>query len=108
VRQLKNVMERCQALVRSPIITAHDLELHTTAISTSAVHAEPTDLTDAVAGLERRMIEAALAESGGNRAEAARHLGINRQLLYTKMKRYGLSEAEASEIPTRDVGNDDA
>ncbi|RUP10756.1 sigma-54 dependent transcriptional regulator [Hyphomicrobium sp.] len=108
VRQLKNVMERCQALVRSPIIAAHDLELHTTAISTSAVHAEPTDLTDAVAGLERRMIEAALAESGGNRAEAARHLGINRQLLYTKMKRYGLSEAEASEIPTRDVGNDDA
>ena len=33
----------------------------------------------------------ALAESGGNRAQAAERLGIRRQLLYQKLERYGLS-----------------
>lgn len=107
VRQLKNVIERCLALVRSTVIAADDIELPATSVSTSAQHAELTDLTDAVAGLEKRMIEAALEGAGGNRAEAARRLGINRQLLYTKMKRYGLSDAETSELPTPDVGSDD-
>ena len=36
------------------------------------------------------MIRRALAACGGNRAEAARRLGIHRQLLYEKMRRYGL------------------
>jgi DNA-binding NtrC family response regulator len=107
-RQLKNVMERCQALVRSTVIAADDIELPAVSASTTAYDAAPTDLTDAVAGLEKRMIEAALNDAGGNRAEAARRLGINRQLLYTKMKRYGLSEVETSELPTPDVGSDDA
>jgi two-component system NtrC family response regulator len=107
VRQLKNVMERCQALVRSTIISADDLDLPTAPASMPATNPEPTDLSDAVAGLEKRMIETALADVDGNRAEAARRLGINRQLLYTKMKRYGIGGAEASDIPTQDVGNVD-
>ena len=37
------------------------------------------------------MLRRALAESGGNRTEAARLLGIHRQLLYEKLRRYGLS-----------------
>ncbi|MFO1071943.1 MAG: helix-turn-helix domain-containing protein [Geminicoccaceae bacterium] len=36
------------------------------------------------------MIAEALRQAGGNRAEAARRLGIHRQLLYTKARRYGL------------------
>ena len=43
-----------------------------------------------VAKLEAAMIREALAACGGNRAEAARRLNINRQLLYAKMQRYGL------------------
>jgi DNA-binding NtrC family response regulator len=39
-----------------------------------------------------------------NRAEAARLLGIHRQLLYVKMKRYGL---DASEERTEGVGEPD-
>jgi two-component system NtrC family response regulator len=31
-----------------------------------------------------------LAQTQGNRAEAARRLGIHRQLLYKKMAQYGL------------------
>lgn len=36
------------------------------------------------------MIQDALAHSSGNRAEAARRLGIHRQLLYRKLDEYGL------------------
>jgi DNA-binding NtrC family response regulator len=50
------------------------------------------------------LIRRALARSAGNRAEAARMLGIHRQLLYAKMKRYGL---EASEDRTQGVGEAD-
>jgi two-component system NtrC family response regulator len=36
------------------------------------------------------MIRAALAASGGNRAEAARRLGVDRSTLWRRMKRYGI------------------
>ncbi len=75
VRQLKNVMERCSALVRGPVIDARDLELLVAGVS-SGTDAQPAELSEAVAGLEKRMIEEALAVASGNRAEAARRLGI--------------------------------
>jgi len=40
--------------------------------------------------LERELIQGALARAQGNKAEAARLLGINRQLLYTKLKELGI------------------
>src|SRR5215470_9083420 len=43
---------------------------------------------------EKLLIGRALARSSGNRTEAARLLGIHRQLLYTKLKRYGLDVPE--------------
>ena len=36
------------------------------------------------------MIRRALAQAGGNRTEAARRLNIHRQLLYEKLKKYGI------------------
>jgi DNA-binding NtrC family response regulator len=48
------------------------------------------DLNVAVESLERTMIERALDACAGNRAEAARRLGIHRQLLYKKLKQFGL------------------
>ncbi|KTT06834.1 ATPase AAA, partial [Pseudomonas oryzihabitans] len=51
-------------------------------------------LAEATARLERLLIERALQRSGGNRAEAARRLGIHRQLLYTKLSRLGLGVGE--------------
>jgi two-component system NtrC family response regulator len=48
------------------------------------------DLPGAIIRLETEMIRRALAVCGGNRTEAARRLNIHRQLLYEKMRRYGL------------------
>lgn len=46
---------------------------------------------EAVAALERELIRRALKAANGNRAEAARRLGINRRLLYSKLEEHKLS-----------------
>jgi DNA-binding NtrC family response regulator len=51
------------------------------------------------------LIRRALQRTAGNRAEAARMLNIHRQLLYTKIRRYGL---DLSEDRTNGVGSPDA
>jgi len=48
--------------------------------------------------IERLSIEAALTMTGDNRASAAEMLGVSRQSLYVKMRRYGLLEAETIEL----------
>ena len=56
-------------------------------------------MRDAVAALEKHMIERALEKSGGNRAETARLLGIARPHLYTKLDEHGLGDPKR---PKRD------
>lgn len=92
VRELKNVLERASVLTPGREIDADDLDL-----SGSPGHPPPVDflagtLAEAVARLEEAMIRKALREATGNRAAAARQLGIHRQLLYSKLKQYGIEE----------------
>lgn len=47
--------------------------------------------------IERLAIEAALELSGDNRASAAEMLGLSRQSLYVKLRRYGLGDLAAPE-----------
>jgi DNA-binding NtrC family response regulator len=113
VREIRNVIERANVLVRGHVIDADDLDLSQTqrpdgdSISVPAQWLN-TDLPTAVAKLERAMIVHALATCGGNRAEAARRLNINRQLLYAKMQRYRVVGETASEDPTQAVEKPDA
>jgi DNA-binding NtrC family response regulator len=91
VRELRNLMERCRVLVAGRLIDAADLSTMLESPAPVAIDEDtPLQLNDAVARLERSMIADALAKSGGNRAEAARRLGIRRQLLYRKLVDYGL------------------
>ncbi|MFN5806557.1 MAG: transcriptional regulator PpsR [Burkholderiales bacterium] len=50
--------------------------------------------------IERLCIEAALEMTKDNRASAAEMLGLSRQSLYTKLRRYGLAEYENNQDPT--------
>ena len=43
----------------------------------------------------RENIQAALAMTGDNRASAAQLLGLSRQSLYVKLRRFGIAELEA-------------
>jgi hypothetical protein len=52
---------------------------------------ESTDL------IEKLCIEAALDLTGDNRASAAEVLGLSRQSLYAKLRRYGLGDLDPAE-----------
>jgi DNA-binding NtrC family response regulator len=93
VRELKNAMERVAALARGPLATDDDLAFLTAPqIEASDLPGALLDLPlpEAIEHLERASIERALRLAAGNRAEAARRLGISRQSLYTKMAAYKL------------------
>ena len=104
VRELRNVLERACIMTRADVIGPDDIDTSANEIPTD-IAASDADLPAAVAQLEKTMIVRALDACAGNRTEAARRLNINRQLLYTKMQRYGL--VEVSEKLTDGVGKDD-
>jgi two-component system NtrC family response regulator len=106
-RELKNAMERATVLVRGETIDSNDLEFFQGPQTGSAEAAfwPEDDLPTALARLEEMLIRRALQRTGGNRARAARMLNVHRQLLYTKMKRYGL---DLSEDRTSSVADPDA
>jgi two-component system NtrC family response regulator len=91
VRELRNAMERVAVLARHSVLSAEDFSF---LAAPSGAPAAPDwlegDLPTAVARLEEAMLRRALLAAAGNRADAARRLGIHRQLLYEKMRRYGI------------------
>jgi len=101
VRELRNAMERAAALSRHKVISAADLAFLHAMTAAPDVDWLAGDLPTALARLEAAMIARALAATGGNRAEAARRLGIHRQLLYQKLDR------QASAERTEGVGKPD-
>jgi len=94
VRELEHCLERALVLSRGGPITAEYLRLTAESAPADPFDAVPLEegLHAAVSRLERRMIERALLEAGGNRSRAAELLKINRRLLYDKMRGFGLAE----------------
>ncbi len=88
VRELEHVIGRACMLTDSPTIDVEDLPdnlVHATARTDSNAQG-----TSALEEQERRLVDEALRASGGNQSEAARRLGIGRDALRYKMKRYEL------------------
>ena len=91
IRELQNAIERAFALSAADTITLADLPpLRDDAVPASMVAADAA-AARTLREEEERVIAAALRESGGNKDEAARLLGIDRQRLYRKIKKYGLA-----------------
>src|SRR5258706_235824 len=90
VRELQNAIERAFALSASDVITEAELP----PVVAGRPSRFPLERTDGslptLAEAEARLVAAALAESAGNKNEAARRLGIDRQRLYRKVTKYGL------------------
>jgi DNA-binding NtrC family response regulator len=109
IRELKNAIERVAILSRGDTIAASDFDFLATEPSAhlAALEFAQGDLSTATARLERHMITRALQETGGNRSEAARRLGIHRQLLYAKVQKYGIEIGEPSEDQTGSVAKPD-
>lgn len=88
VRELEHTLERALVLSRGGPITAEHVTKTELAGETDPFGELALDVGfhEWVGRLERRLIQRALEESDGNRAGAARRLGISRRLLYDKIK----------------------
>ncbi len=94
VRELENEIQRIVAITPRRVITPRDLSPRILEASPSEVsRGGPRNLPDAVEDLERTLIREALAASGNNQVRAAEMLGISRQGLINKIKRYDITTA---------------
>lgn len=88
VRELKNVLERAAILAPDgQTLTPDDLPPEFQHLPTADVGNENDK---SLRGLEKRQIRLILLETGGNKMEAARQLGIGVKTLYRKIQEYGL------------------
>ena len=97
IRQLRNELQRLLAVTRRSTITAEDIadNIRGSAASDRAKVSSTPTLTQAVSELEARMIAESLRRHDFNQAQAARSLGLSRQGLINKIKRYGISSVGA-------------
>jgi DNA-binding NtrC family response regulator len=96
VRELVHEVKRLVVLTRGPIVTAAELSPEMRKASGLAVHrrhslATGTSLKAAVEELEQHMLQEALVASGYNQVQTAIRLGLSRQGLIKKLKRYGIT-----------------
>jgi DNA-binding NtrC family response regulator len=87
VRQLQNEIQRAVLLCESNEIDSTDLSISN--VKAEADQAHDTNFT-LLEGVERNAIVQMLKETGGNKLETAKRLGIGRQTLYNKIKAYGI------------------
>ncbi len=95
VRELENEIERASTLA------GEDSEIKVEYLSEKITGSKEQDATadvnemtlaEATQRVERQMVTRALRESGGNRSQAARNLGLTRQGLLNKIARYEIEE----------------
>ena len=96
VRQLRNEVMRLAAITRQNVIPEDDLWEGVPAPvlpqpASQPVPRKEVSLKKAVADLEREMIAGALENTRNNQQQAARLLGLSRQGLIYKMKRYSMA-----------------
>jgi transcriptional regulator with PAS, ATPase and Fis domain len=87
IRQLQNEIQRAVLLCEGPDVDASDLSVSEIRMVPSEGHDTNFTLLE---GVERNAIIQMLRETGGNKLETAKKLGIGRQTLYNKIKAYGI------------------
>ena len=91
VRELRNVLQRASIVCTGTEIEPEDLPEYLQKYGKSKVSDNGKGIyRSEIENLERRMITDALADHHGNKAEAARFLGIQRSLLYKKIRDLGI------------------
>lgn len=83
IRQLEHTVEKALIITDSATLDIRDFDLHD---SIPFTRAEATTLEE----MERKAIAEAVKLHSGNMTEVARQLGITRQTLYNKLRKYGI------------------
>ena len=91
VRELMNAVERAVVLARSEVLAEEDVSPLGEAQGPSGAveeKSEPDSGGVSLEEMERAAILKTLGETGGNKSEAARRLGITRKTLHKRLKKY--------------------
>ncbi|MBD5539442.1 MAG: sigma-54-dependent Fis family transcriptional regulator [Desulfovibrio sp.] len=96
VRELENAVERAVILCCGDLVTPAELP-DTVAHAPEPAEAPETQDAISLAGMaledvERLAIEDTMRQTGDNKSEAARRLGITRATLHNKLRKYGLEQ----------------
>jgi DNA-binding NtrC family response regulator len=98
IRELEHIVERAAVLAGGRLITreivsqALPQQLVSPWVEADIASLLKLPFHAAVTEFEKRLIETALAESSGNKADAARRLQIHRRLLYEKLRQFGIDK----------------
>ena len=84
IRELQHAVEKAVILGDGPAITEDDIS------GDPAPKVVRTDEPQTLDEMERRLIGKTMGECGGNLSQVAQKLGVTRQTLYNKIKKYGL------------------
>lgn len=87
VRQLENAISHAVILAQGEIIRRRHLPRF---LKEAGEEAFPTSLAET----EKRLIQRVLKEANWNKHEAARRLRVSRSTLYSKIRRYGISQTD--------------
>lgn len=96
VRELENAVERAVILCNGDLVTGAELPdniAHVSPQEEGPAQQESLSLAGMALDLvERRAIEDTMRQTGDNKSEAARRLGITRATLHNKLRKYGLEQ----------------
>ena len=96
VRELRNAIERAMVLEESSVLQASTFDLSREGrLSSPTRHKTASDLQVSnmpLEEVEKTMLRRALEETGGNQTQAARKLGITRDTLRYRMKKFRIGE----------------
>lgn len=88
IRELQHVMEKAVILSDGTELQPDAVELGTVGKAPEAPETQET--TQTLEQMEEDMVRRAISQCDGNLSAAAHKLGVSRQTLYNKMKRYGI------------------
>lgn len=89
IRELEHAVEKAVILTDGSLIGAEAFELSGATATLTEQNAAPISF-ETLDEMEQKMVRDAIDRCDGNLSVAARQLGITRQTLYNKLKRYGL------------------
>jgi len=98
IRELENVLESATAFCSHGRITHEDLKFSSLSLPRSNGHASAAAVQSfagrTLKDMERQAVADTLRMCNGNKAEAARRLGISEKGFYNKIKRFSLASAQ--------------
>jgi DNA-binding NtrC family response regulator/tetratricopeptide (TPR) repeat protein len=97
VRELGHLMERVMLLSADDAVGAETLSALATSSAVPEPTAPPTDAGNVSDGEEAAAIRAALARTGGNVVRAAQALGLGRNALRYRMRRFGIGRPDPTD-----------